>query len=99
MFEDHKLSPTRRPQRPASPDFSPTKAAFGSAPPAMLRAIMQELATKDDIKGLHMDLIRMGAAWRSEMRQMSEMYAGDMAGLRDENERLRKELERLRGHV
>ena len=65
----------------------------------MLRAIMQELATKDDIKGLHMDLIRMGAAWRSEMRQMSEMYAGDMAGLRDENERLRKELERLRGHV
>lgn len=25
---------------------------------------MQELATKDDIKGLHMDFIRMGMAWK-----------------------------------
>ncbi|KZV88300.1 WD40 repeat-like protein [Exidia glandulosa HHB12029] len=90
-----QLSPTRRPQVPTT-DWSPVRAAMNNSPQATLRAFMQELATKDDIKGLHMDLIRMGMAWKSEMRSLMEQYVGDLSSLREENTQLREELQRLR---
>ncbi|EJD53098.1 WD40 repeat-like protein [Auricularia subglabra TFB-10046 SS5] len=91
---NNQLSPTRRP--PPFVDMSPVRSAMNGSPQASLRAFMQELATKDDIKGLHMDLIRMGMAWKSEMRSLMDQYVGDLSSLRQENMQLREELQRLR---
>ncbi|KAI0032806.1 WD40-repeat-containing domain protein [Vararia minispora EC-137] len=68
----------------------------------MLHALIKDamLDVRQDIKGemvgLHLDLVKMGRAWRQEMRGAMEEYVGDLRELREENKRLRDENERLR---
>lgn len=52
--------------------------------------------TRAEMVGLHLDLVRMGRAWRREMRTSMQEYVGDLQGLREENRKLREENERLR---
>jgi len=52
--------------------------------------------TRAEMIGLHLDLVRMGRAWRREMRVATQEYAGDLKELREENRKLREENERLR---
>jgi protein NEDD1 len=53
--------------------------------------------TRAEMVGLHLDLVRMGRAWRREMRTTMQEYVGDLQELREENRKLREENERLRG--
>jgi len=52
--------------------------------------------TRAEMVGLHLDLVRMGRAWRKEMRGAMQEYAGDLQELREENRKLREENELLR---
>jgi len=52
--------------------------------------------TRAEMVGLHLDLVRMGRAWRKEMRGAMQEHAGDLQELREENRKLREENERLR---
>jgi protein NEDD1 len=52
--------------------------------------------SRAEMVGLHLDLVRMGRAWRREMRVATQEYAGDLQELREENRKLREENERLR---
>ncbi|KAI9460029.1 hypothetical protein F5148DRAFT_273117 [Russula earlei] len=52
--------------------------------------------TRAEMVGLHLDLVRMGRAWRREMRDAMQEYVGDLKELREENRKLRDENERLR---
>jgi protein NEDD1 len=52
--------------------------------------------TRAEMVGLHLDLVRMGGAWRKEMRGAMQEYVGDLKELREENRKLREENERLR---
>ena len=52
--------------------------------------------TRAEMVGLHLDLVRMGRAWRREMRVATQEYAADLKELREENRKLREENERLR---
>ncbi|KAI0273483.1 WD40-repeat-containing domain protein [Gloeopeniophorella convolvens] len=52
--------------------------------------------TRAEMVGLHLDLVRMGRAWRQEMRAGMQEYVGDLRELREENRKLREENERLR---
>jgi protein NEDD1 len=52
--------------------------------------------TRAEMVGLHLDLVRMGRAWRREMRTAMQEYVGDLQELREENRKLREENERLR---
>ena len=52
--------------------------------------------TRAEMVGLHLDLVRMGRAWRREMRGAMQEYVGDLKELREENRKLREENERLR---
>ncbi|KAF4614876.1 hypothetical protein D9613_002560 [Agrocybe pediades] len=76
-------------------------AAAGSAQD-LLKTIVQDVMfdfqreTKAEMMGLHLDLLRMGRSWKAELRQLMEEYVGDLRDLREENQRLRVENERLR---
>jgi len=52
--------------------------------------------TRAEMVGLHLDLVRMGGAWRKEMRAVMQEYVGDLKELREENRKLREDNERLR---
>jgi protein NEDD1 len=52
--------------------------------------------TRAEMVGLHLDLVRMGGAWRKEMHGAMQEYVGDLKELREENRKLREENERLR---
>lgn len=52
--------------------------------------------TRAEMVGLHLDLVRMGGAWRKEMRGAMQESVGDLKELQEENRRLREENERLR---
>ena len=52
--------------------------------------------TKAEMVGLHLDLLRMGRAWRQEMRTVMDEYAVSLKELREENQKLREENERFR---
>lgn len=52
--------------------------------------------TRAEMVGLHLDLVRMGGAWRKEMRGAMQEYVGDLKELREENRKLREENELLR---
>jgi protein NEDD1 len=52
--------------------------------------------TRAEMVGLHLDLVRMGRAWRRETRETMREYVGDLKELREENRKLREENERLR---
>ena len=68
----------------------------------LLKTIVQDVMydfqrdTKAEMTGLHLDLIRMGRGWKTELRSLMDEYIGDLKDLRDENQRLRSENERLR---
>jgi protein NEDD1 len=52
--------------------------------------------TRAEMVGLHLDLVRMGRAWRRDMRAAMQECVGDLQELREENQKLREENERLR---
>jgi protein NEDD1 len=52
--------------------------------------------TRAEMVGLHLDLVRMGRAWRRELHTTMQDYVGDLKELREENRKLREENERLR---
>ncbi|KAH7107559.1 WD40 repeat-like protein [Auriculariales sp. MPI-PUGE-AT-0066] len=101
IFAENHFSASYKPHTPLSGEMSPTKAfaSMGQSSPTALRAFMQDIATKDDIKGLHMDIIRMTAAWRSEIRNLAHQFGSEMSNLREENTQLRGELQRLRSRT
>ncbi|PPQ88334.1 hypothetical protein CVT25_012445 [Psilocybe cyanescens] len=74
----------------------------GSAAQELLKTIVQDVMydfqreTKTEMMGLHLDLLRMGRGWKTELRTLMDEYVGDLRELREENQRLRLENERLR---
>lgn len=74
----------------------------GSSAHELLKTIVQDVMydfqrdTKAEMMGLHLDLVRMGRGWKTELRSLMDEYVGDLKDLRDENQRLRLENERLR---
>ncbi|OCH92081.1 WD40 repeat-like protein [Obba rivulosa] len=88
-------SPLRDPTAlPASPQVKAAQDLLQTLLRDALYDFRQE--TRQDITGLHLDMLRMGRSWRQEMRTAMEEWGGEMRALREENERLRKENERLR---
>lgn len=82
---------------------SGSPAGVGGGPAhELLRTIVQDVMydfqreTKADMMGLHLDLLRMGRGWKTELRTLMDEYVGDLRDLREENQRLRLENERLR---
>lgn len=76
--------------------------AGGGPAHELLRTIVQDVMydfqreSKADMTGLHLDLLRMGRGWKTELRTLMDEYVGDLRDLREENQRLRLENERLR---
>ena len=74
----------------------------GSSAHELLKTIVQDVMydfqrdSKAEMMGLHLDLVRMGRGWKTELRSLMDEYVGDLKDLRDENQRLRLENERLR---
>ena len=87
-------SPLRNPAAPASPQARAAQDMLQALLRDALHDFRQE--TKGEIVGLHLDLIRMGAGWRTEMREAMGEFAEEVRELREENKRLREENERLR---
>ena len=85
----------------ASPAIGPSPSA-GSSAHELLKTIVQDVMydfqreSKAEMMGLHLDLLRMGRGWKAELRTLMDEYVGDLRDLRDENQRLRLENERLR---
>ncbi|KIJ44383.1 hypothetical protein M422DRAFT_252391 [Sphaerobolus stellatus SS14] len=110
MTPSISISPMRRSQvYPDSLQISPRRptSAADSIPTSgvevWMRTLMSDMVydyrheMKEDIKGLHLDLLRLGRNWKNELRLLMDEYVGDLRELREENTRLRKENERLRG--
>ncbi|KAI1794639.1 WD40 repeat-like protein [Ganoderma leucocontextum] len=87
-------SPLRNPAAPPSPQARAAQDMLQALLRDALHDFRQE--TKAEIVGLHLDLIRMGTGWRTEMREAMGDFAEEMRELREENRRLREENERLR---
>ena len=74
----------------------------GSSAHELLKTIVQDVMydfqrdTKAEMMGLHLDLVRMGRGWKMELRSLMDEYVGDLKDLRDENQRLRLENDRLK---
>jgi protein NEDD1 len=68
----------------------------------LLRTIVQDVMydyqreARQEMVGLHLDLVRMGRGWKKELRTLMDEYVGDLRELREENKLLREENERLR---
>lgn len=81
---------------------SGSSAGGGASAHELLRTIVQDVMydfqrdTKAEMMGLHLDLLRMGRGWKTELRTLMDEYVGDLRDLREENQRLRSENERLR---
>lgn len=99
-----------------------TSAAYASLPTpsklplsqatGLLRALLAESLvefreeTRDQMRGLHLDLLRVGRGMRKEVREaVGETFGdmqveckckGELEALREENERLKEELRRMR---
>lgn len=86
-------SPLRNPA-PASPQARAAQDMLQ----ALLRDALHDFRaeTKQEITGLHLDLIRMGGSWRREMQEAVGGLGEELRALREENQRLREENERLR---
>ncbi|TFK92322.1 WD40 repeat-like protein [Polyporus arcularius HHB13444] len=87
-------SPLRNPAAPPSPQARAAQDMLQALLRDALHDFRQE--TKQEIVGLHLDLIRMGGSWRRDMREAMGEFAEEMRGLREENRVLREENERLR---
>ena len=74
----------------------------GSSAHELLKTIVQDVMydfqrdTKAEMMGLHLDLVRMGRGWKTELRSLMDEYVGDLKDLREENRKLRLENDRLR---
>jgi len=96
-----QVSPTKRhPLAPVSP-YKQGSGAMNSAPDllrAVVRDVMYEFQqeTREELIGLHLDLVKAGRGWKNELRKLMDEYVGEMRVLREENENLRKANERLR---
>ncbi|KAI0333541.1 WD40 repeat-like protein [Cubamyces sp. BRFM 1775] len=77
---------------------SPQARAAQDMLQALLRDALHDFRaeTKQEIVGLHLDLIRMGTSWRREMQDAMGGIGEELRALREENARLREENERLR---
>ncbi|KAH9901516.1 WD40-repeat-containing domain protein [Cubamyces lactineus] len=77
---------------------SPQARAAQDMLQALLRDALHDFRaeTKQEIVGLHLDLIRMGTSWRREMQDALGGIGEELRALREENARLREENERLR---
>ncbi|EGN95752.1 hypothetical protein SERLA73DRAFT_76818 [Serpula lacrymans var. lacrymans S7.3] len=103
---ERELSMQISPRRPSPPVMipSPLRDSTPAANSAhdLLRTIMRDVMcdfqqeTKAEMMGLHLDLVRMGRGWRSELRGSMDEWGGELQQLREENKRLREENERLR---
>lgn len=51
---------------------------------------------KTDMLGLHLDLVKMGRSWRKEMKETLDSWSEELRELREENGRLRREMDTLR---
>ncbi|KAF9478488.1 WD40 repeat-like protein [Pholiota conissans] len=86
----------------ASPLASGSGTAGGASAHNLLRTIVQDVMfdfqreTKAEMMGLHLDLLKMGRSWKAELRTLMDEYVGDLRDLREENQRLRLENERLK---
>ncbi|KAF7440225.1 hypothetical protein PC9H_000569 [Pleurotus ostreatus] len=105
------ISPLRRgkPAQHDWAAASPTRFAMPSSPgvpttgPAheLLRTIVKDVMcdfqqeSRNEMVGLHLDMLRMGRNWKKDMKEMME-YMGSLKALQEENLRLREENERLR---
>jgi protein NEDD1 len=84
----------------ASPAVGPSPG--GSSAHELLKTIVQDVMydfqreSKAEMMGLHLDLLRMGRGWKAELKTLMNEYVGDLRDLREENQRLRLENERLR---
>ncbi|KIM48591.1 hypothetical protein M413DRAFT_437799 [Hebeloma cylindrosporum] len=84
----------------ASPAVGPSPG--GASAQELLKTIVQDVMydfqreTKAEMMGLHLDLLRMGRGWKAELRTLMDEYVGDLRDLREENQRLRLENDRLR---
>jgi protein NEDD1 len=108
-LDDHErdlmmqISPRRQ---TASTSWAPAPVSSAGSPAGgahdFLRTIVQDVMydfqreTKAEMMGLHLDLVRMGRGWKKELRDLMGEYVGDLKDLREENQRLRGENERLR---
>ncbi|KAL1746288.1 WD40-repeat-containing domain protein [Schizophyllum fasciatum] len=96
-------SPLRRSMGP-QPAAMPMPTSPGSSATAQdfLRNIVRDvmfdyqMETRQEMMGLHLDLVKMGRSWKAELRSLMDEYVGDLGELREENKRLREENERLR---
>ncbi|KAI0664679.1 WD40-repeat-containing domain protein [Cubamyces menziesii] len=77
---------------------SPQARAAQDMLQALLRDALHDFRaeTKQEIVGLHLDLIRMGTSWRREMQDALGGIGEELRAMREENARLREENERLR---
>ncbi|KAF4608208.1 hypothetical protein EYR40_000552 [Pleurotus pulmonarius] len=105
------ISPLRRgkPSQHEWAAASPARFAMPPSPgvptngPAheLLRTIVKDVMcdfqqeSRNEMVGLHLDMLRMGRSWRKDMKEMME-YMGSLKALQEENLRLREENERLR---
>ncbi|KAI0723942.1 WD40-repeat-containing domain protein [Cerioporus squamosus] len=87
-------SPLRNPAAPPSPQARAAQDMLQALLRDALHDFRQE--TKQEIVGLHLDLIRMGGSWRRDMREAMGEFAEELKALREENRMLREENERLR---
>ncbi|KAL1732477.1 WD40-repeat-containing domain protein [Schizophyllum commune] len=98
-------SPLRRSmgaQAPNAPMPMPSSPGSSATAQDFLRGIVRDvmfdyqMETRQEMMGLHLDLVKMGRSWKAELRSLMDEYVGDLSELREENKRLREENERLR---
>ncbi|KAI0784418.1 hypothetical protein C8Q75DRAFT_868447 [Abortiporus biennis] len=96
--------PVPSPLRHSTTASSPPQAGPSSSSSAqdLLQTLIQNALydfrreTKNEIIGLHLDLVKMGRGWKQEMNQVVEMLGDELREAREENRRLREENERLK---
>ncbi|PCH37690.1 hypothetical protein WOLCODRAFT_135777 [Wolfiporia cocos MD-104 SS10] len=84
-------------------NLSSTQVGTGTSPAAdLLQGILRDAMhdfrqeTRQEIVGLHLDMLRMGRGIKNELRAVMDEFRGEMDKLREENCKLRAENERLR---
>ncbi|PVG02592.1 WD40 repeat-like protein [Serendipita vermifera] len=88
-----QLSPRRSPAMPPLSQVNAQELLRN-----MIREVMfeQQEEVKEELRGMHLDLVKMGRTWKNDLRSLMEEYVGDFKALRLENEILRAENDRLR---